>query len=183
MSKYFSIILGIIGLSFAIYEFKKNNEKKAINGLGKIDYRKPPKVRIVYSRKENPQDRPKVSSSKNVYEWFKKIWSSQISTREEMYVLLLNRNNRILGYHQLSMGGINGTVADVRLLFATAVQSLATSVIIAHNHPSGTLEPSNADIQLTDKIKEAGKLMDISLLDHLIITDYGYYSFADEGRM
>jgi len=81
------------------------------------------------------------------------------------------------------MGGINGTVADVRLLFATAVQSLATSVIIAHNHPSGTLEPSNADIQLTDKIKEAGKLMDISLLDHLIITDYGYYSFADEGRM
>ena len=180
--KYFSIILATLALAYSVYEFRKSKQK-TVNGLGKIDFRKPPKVRIVYSRKQNPQDRPKVTSSKNVYEWFKKIWSSQIATREEMYVLLLNRNNRILGYHQLSMGGINGTVADVRLLFATAVQSLATSVIIAHNHPSGTLNPSNADIQLTNKIKEAGKLMDISLLDHLIVTDYGYYSFADEGQL
>ena len=179
--KYFSIILGVIGLSFAIYEFRNNRKRKAVNGLGKINFKKPPKVRIIYSHKDNPQDRPKISSSKDVYHWFKNIWSSQMETREEMYVLLLNRNNKILGYHTLSMGGITGTVADVRLLYAVALKSLATSVIIAHNHPSGTLSPSNADIQLTKKVKEAGKIMDITLLDHLIISKQGFYSFADEG--
>jgi len=182
LSRYFSIILGVIGLSFAIYEFKKT-KIEPMNGLGKLAFKKPPKVRIIYSRKDEPEDRKKVSSSRDVFRCLQKIWSSQIETREEMFVLLLNRNNEILGYHQLSMGGITGTVADIRLLFATAIQSLATSIIIAHNHPSGKLKPSDADLQLTQKVKEAGKLLDISLLDHLIVTKSAYYSFADEGDL
>ena len=182
MSRYFRIILGAIGLAFAIYEFKKNS-KKPINGLGKLNFKKPPKVRIIYSRKDNPEDRKKVTGSNDVYKCLQSIWSSQIETREEMFVLLLNRNNQILGYNQLSMGGITGTVADIRLLFATAIQSLATSIIIAHNHPSGNLKPSQADLQLTQKVKEAGKILYISLLDHLIVSKMSYYSFADEGDL
>ncbi len=183
MSKYFSIILAAIGLVFAIYEFRKNQKNKSVNGLGKLNSHRPPKIRIVYSKNQKAKDRAKVKSSKDVYYWFKQIWSSQIQTREEIYLLLLNRNNQILGYHTLSMGGITGTVADLRLLFAVALKSLATSVIVAHNHPSGNLEPSAADIELTRKIKDAGKIMEINLLDHLIITKNGYYSFADEGML
>ena len=183
MSKYFSIILATIGFIFAIYEFRKNQKKKTVDGLGKLNPHRPPNIRIVYSRNQNAKDRPKISSSRDVNNWFRKIWSKQIEIREEMYLILLNRNNRILGYHKLSMGGITGTVADIRLLFAVALKSLASSVIIAHNHPSGNVKPSNADIELTRKIREAGKLLDITLLDHIIITNNDYYSLADEGDM
>ena len=182
MAKYFSIIIGIIGLAFSIYEYRKN-KKKQLTGLGKLNKNRPPKVRIVYSKNQKSSDRPKVTASKDVYYWFKQIWSSQMQTREEMYVLLLNRNNKILGYHVLSMGGITSTVADIRLLYAVALKSLATSIILAHNHPSGSLQPSNSDIDLTKKVKDAGLLMDITLLDHLIITNDSYYSFADEGNL
>jgi DNA repair protein RadC len=180
--KYFSIILSVLGLVYAIYEYRKK-QNKAVQGLGKVESGRPPKVRIVYSKNQKASERAKVSSSRDVYHWFKKLWSSQIQTREEMLVLLLNRNNQVLGYHTLSSGGITGTVADIRLLYAVALKSLATSVIIAHNHPSGNLQPSQSDIQLTRKVKEAGQVMDIKLLDHLIITKDGYYSFADEGDM
>ena len=183
MTKYFSIILAVIGLVFAIYEFRKNSKKRAVNGLGKLNTHRPPKIRIVYSRNQKASDRVKVTSSRDVYHWLQQIWSKQIDVREEMYVLYLNRNNEILGYHQLSMGGINGTVADIRLLFAVAVKSLCSSVILAHNHPSGNLKPSNADINLTKKVKEAGNVLDISVLDHLIVTKEGYYSLADEGQI
>ena len=183
MTRYFSIILAIIGLSFAVYEFRKNKKKRALEGLGKLNNNRPPKIRIVYSRNQKANERVKISRSRDVYDWLRKIWSKQIDVREEMYVLYLNRNNEILGYHQLSMGGINGTVADVRLLFAVAVKALASSVILAHNHPSGNLKPSNADINLTKKVKEAGRVLDISVLDHLIVTKEDYYSLADEGDM
>ena len=183
MSKYFSIILATIGFIFAIYEFRKNQKNKIVDGLGKLNPHRPPNIRIVYSRNQNAKDRPKISSSRDVNNWFRKIWSKQIEIREEMYLILLNRNNRILGYHKLSMGGITGTVADIRLLFAVALKSLASSVIIAHNHPSGNVKPSNADIELTRRIREAGKLLDITLLDHIIITNNDYYSLADEGDM
>ena len=183
MTKYFSIILAVIGLVFAIYEFRKSKKDKQVSGLGKLNANRPPKIRIVYSKNQKAKDRPKITSSRDVYYWFKQVWSSQMQTREEMYVLLLNRNNRVLGYHQLSMGGITGTVADIRLIYAVALKSLATSIIIAHNHPSGNLNPSNSDISLTRKVKDAGELLDISLLDHLIITNDGYYSMNDEGKM
>ena len=91
--------------------------------------------------------------------------------------------NKIIGKERISSGGLTATVVDVRILFKQAIERLATSIIIAHNHPSGTLKPSRADIQLTQKIKNASKLLDIQLLDHLIVADSGYYSFADEGGL
>ena len=100
---------------------------------------------------------------------------------EEFWVIFLNHRNKIIGKERISSGGLTATVVDVRILFKQAIERLATSIIIAHNHPSGTLKPSRADIQLTQKIKNASKLLDIQLLDHLIVADSGYYSFADEG--
>ncbi|MDG5801020.1 DNA repair protein RadC [Marinilabiliaceae bacterium ANBcel2] len=100
---------------------------------------------------------------------------------EEFWTLMLNRANKVIGRYNVSKGGINGTVIDVRLIMKRAVEQRASSVIISHNHPSGNLNPSSQDINITKKIKEAGKIMDIPLLDHLIITENGYFSFADEG--
>ncbi len=103
--------------------------------------------------------------------------------KEEFYVLLLDRANHVLGYHVLSQGGTAATVVDPKILFALAVESLASSIIIAHNHPSGNLKPSQQDIRLTNKVKNAGDTLDINLLDHIIITKEGYYSFADEMQL
>lgn len=102
---------------------------------------------------------------------------------EEFWILLLNRSNRVIRKECLSSGGLHGTVVDIRIMFRTALEHLACSIIVAHNHPSGNCQPSNEDIRLTQKLKEAGKVMDISLLDHLIITDQSYYSFGDEGTL
>ena len=178
--KIYIYIIAIVVVVFSVYLYKKKH-KKQVDGLGKLNAHRPPNIRIVYSRNQKTKDSPKITSSRDIYDWFRKIWSKQIEIREEMYLILLNQNNRILGYHKLSMGGINGTVADIRLLFAVALKSLASSVIIGHNHPSGNLNPSNADIQLTKKVRDAGNMLDIRLLDHIIITNNGYYSLADEG--
>lgn len=102
---------------------------------------------------------------------------------EQFYVVLLNRNNRLIDIVRISQGGVSGTVADVRMIFKSAIERLASSIIVAHNHPSGNLKPSQADIQLTRNLKDAGKLLEVSMLDHLIIADQDYYSFADEGMM
>jgi len=96
-------------------------------------------------------------------------------------VILLNRANRVIGIFNLSTGGTVGTVAEPKLVFASSILRNASSIILAHNHPSGNLKPSTADTELTKKMKEAGKLLDIPVLDHLIVTSEGYYSFADEG--
>jgi DNA repair protein RadC len=98
-------------------------------------------------------------------------------------VLLLNRANRVTGVYEVSTGGITGTVADPRLILAAAIKSLSVSIILAHNHSSGNLKPSRADEELTAKIKEAGKYHDIKILDHIIISSEGYYSFSDEGLL
>ena len=103
-----------------------------------------------------------------------------ICLQEQFVVLYLNRANRVIGSYQLSKGGITGTIADVRLILSVALKTLATGLILAHNHPSGNLKPSEADVSLTNKIKEAAKLMDIQVLDHIILSDCGYFSFADE---
>ena len=95
----------------------------------------------------------------------------------------MNHRNKIIGKEKISSGGLTATIVDIRMLFKGAVERLATSIIIAHNHPSGTLKPSQADIKLTNKIKEAGQILDVQILDHLIISDTGYYSFADEGML
>lgn len=95
--------------------------------------------------------------------------------------MLLNRANKVIGILKLSTGGTSATIAEPKLVFASSILSNASSIILAHNHPSGNLTPSQADIDLTKKLKEAGKFLEIPVLDHLIVTSEGYYSFADEG--
>jgi len=106
-----------------------------------------------------------------------------VNTVEYVYVLLLNRANKIMDVSMISMGGISGTVVDIRVIMKTALDSLASSIILVHNHPSGNTEPSGADETITSKVKEAAKLFDIELLDHVILTENSYYSFADNSRM
>lgn len=106
-----------------------------------------------------------------------------MNIKEEAVVLFLNRGNRVLGGYKVSSGGITGTIVDIRIILAIALKCLASGIILAHTHPSGELNPSRADKELTLKLKEAAKLMDISLLDHLIISLVAYYSFADEGMI
>ena len=102
---------------------------------------------------------------------------------EEFWILMLNRANKIIGKHAVSQGGIAGTVVDAKMVFKPAVEHSASSVILCHNHPSGSLKPSRADEDLTHKIKEAAKYFDIRVLDHMIVSDAGYFSFADEGLL
>jgi DNA repair protein RadC len=102
---------------------------------------------------------------------------------EEFWVLFLNRSNKIIGRMKLSQGGISGTVTDVRMVMKKAIECLASGIIVCHNHPSGNLNPSESDSKITKKIKEAGELLDIQMLDHLIISDRDYYSFADNGLL
>lgn len=121
----------------------------------------------------------KITSSKAVYEVMQPIIGEL--PHEEFWVLFLNNSNKILFKTQLSKGGMTGTVVDTRIVFKIALEQNATSIILAHNHPSGKLQPSEADIQITKKIKSAGQQLDIPVLDHIIVTERGYYSFADEG--
>jgi DNA repair protein RadC len=102
---------------------------------------------------------------------------------EEFWILLLNRSNQIIDQIRISQGGISGTVTDVRIILNAAIEKLASGIILAHNHPSGNLSPSEADIKITKKIKEAALMLDLSLLDHLIISDQGYLSMADDNLM
>ncbi len=102
---------------------------------------------------------------------------------EEFKILLMNRANAVLGLMAISKGGISGTVTDVRIILQAALKSNASGLIVCHNHPSGNLNPSESDTKITKKIKEAGNIMDIQLLDHLIISNEDYYSFADQGML
>lgn len=141
-------------------------------------------VELVYKTKVKASERPLIKSSKDSYETFLKVWDeNKIEFQEEFKVLLLNRANRVTGVYEASAGGITGTVADPRLILAAAIKSLSVAIILAHNHPGGNLKPSRADEELTLKIKEAGKYHDIKVLDHIIVTNEGYYSFADEGLL
>lgn len=131
-----------------------------------------------------PSQRPKVSSSKDAVEVFRSSWdTTRIELQEQFKVLLLNRANKAIGICEISTGGISGTVADPKLIFTAALKACASSIIVAHNHPSGNLSPSQSDIDLTRKLKEGGKLLEIQVLDHVILTVEGYYSFADEGQV
>ena len=127
---------------------------------------------------------PVISSSHEAYEELLKWFPEEtISLQERFVALYLNRANRVLGAYLASSGGITGTIADPRLIMTVALKSAAVSIILSHNHPSGNLKASAADIQLTKKIQEAGQLLDIQVVDHLILSYDGYYSFADEGNL
>ncbi len=126
-------------------------------------------------------DVPQIRSSKDVADIFQPLLSDL--NHEEFWILFLNRSNKIINRMKLSQGGVSGTVTDVRIVMKKAIECLASGIIVCHNHPSGNLNPSESDTNITRKIKEAGNLMDIQLLDHLIISDKDYYSFADNGML
>ena len=123
--------------------------------------------------------KPKITSSKNAFTILQPCIGDL--HHEEFWVLFLSNANKVLKKEQLSVGGMTGTVADIRKIYKSALEQSATAIIIAHNHPSGTLKPSHSDILLTRKVKEGGSILDIKLLDHIIVTEKNYYSFADEG--
>lgn len=124
------------------------------------------------------EEKPKIRSSADVYNIIKPELMDL--DHEEFWLLLLNRGNMVIKKHKVSNGGVAGTIADPKLIFKVALEHLASSIILIHNHPSGNLKPSEADQRLTRQLTDAGKLLDISVLDHLIYTDANYFSFADE---
>lgn len=152
--------------------FKGVGDAKAVSILSAMEL----------SRRRMGQQRTKkskLSSSRDAFEVFAPVLSDL--AHEEFWVCYMNRANQILKYEQISKGGIHGTVADSRLIFGRALKLKSCALILAHNHPSGNLKASEADLQLTRRIKQAGDLMEISLLDHLIIGDGDYFSFSDQG--
>jgi DNA repair protein RadC len=122
---------------------------------------------------------PQIKCSKDVADIFQPLLSD--IPHEEFWILFLNRSNKVINRIRISQGGVSGTVTDVRIIMKKAIELLASGIIVCHNHPSGNLNPSESDTKITQKIKEAGNIMDIQLLDHLIVTDKSYYSFADNG--
>ena len=128
------------------------------------------------------KEKQKISSSKSAFEILKSNWNNgRLELQEEFKVILLNRSNIVLGIYSLSMGGTSSTVVDIKLIIGVAIKCNASGIILCHNHPSGNLNPSEVDKQITNKIKQASEMFDIKLLDHIIITNCGYYSFQDNG--
>ncbi len=143
-----------------------------------------PEVKVWYCNKGLILEPQQINRSQDAEKVFRANWSKDIGMLEEFNVLLLNRANYVKGILRLSRGGLTGTVADPRILFATALKSLSVGVIAGHNHPSGSIKPSSQDIELTKKLKEIGRFHEITLIDHLILSPHsGFYSFADEGML
>jgi DNA repair protein RadC len=139
-------------------------------------------VKISYSTKVKASERRKITCSSDVASAFRIVFPD-LEHVEYCYMMLLNRKNAVLGCYQLSKGGMTGTVIDVRVALRVALKACATSIILAHNHPSGNLDFSEADRNITRQLKEAGSVMDIPLLDHIVITEESYISMADEGLL
>ena len=140
-------------------------------------------VQLSYKSKVKSADRPKLSKSHDCYKYLQGVWDAgRIEHIEEVFIVLLNRANRVIGWSKISVGGINACYVDVKVIMQTALVANASAIILAHNHPSGNTQPSSQDIEITKKVKKACELLEISLLDHIIITpEDGFYSFADEG--
>jgi len=154
------------------------------NVMNQPEWSKVAEVELVYKTKVKASERPLIKTSKDCYDTLLKVWDeNKIEFQEEFKVLLLNRANRVTGVYEASAGGLTGTVADPRLILAAAIKSLSVIIVLAHNHPSGNLKPSRADEELTLKIKEAAKYFDIRIMDHIIVSEDGYYSFSDEGLL
>lgn len=180
-----------IDVAKKIMSLAKNN----LNNLGKLTIKDFTTIKGIGSTKaitlmsalelgrrrksETLEERPQLNGSRTVFNIFSSILSDL--PHEEFWVLFLNRANRIIEKNRISMGAVSGTVVDVRIILKLAVDKLCSSIILCHNHPSGNIKPSEADKKLTSKIKNACTYFDITLLDHIIIGDNQYYSFADEG--
>lgn len=148
-----------------------------------LDLSKVSEVQLTYKTKIKASERPKITSSRQVYDLLRTFFEEHMEYRELFYVVYLNRGNRVLGVVKISEGGCSGTVVDNKMVFQGALLASASAIILAHNHPSGNLRPSDNDIALTKKCKEAGRVLEIDVLDHVILSDEGYYSFADENKM
>lgn len=141
-------------------------------------------VQVSYKPDYNISERPKITSSQQTYCLLKQKWDmGRIAFLEEFKVILLNRSNHVLGIVDISMGGVSGTYVDPKVVFAVALKGNASGIILTHNHPSGSVKPSEADIKLTKRLVECGKLLDINVWDHIILSENSYYSFADDGMM
>ena len=138
----------------------------------------------VKSKKFTPENLEPIKDSEGSVNILRKIFNADtIEWTEEFIMICLNRANKVIGYYKVSKGGMTGTIADPKVIFTMALNSGATSIIVAHNHPSGNLQPSPQDRQITTKLINAGELLDIKVLDHIILTSNSYYSFLDEGEM
>ena len=153
-------------------EFKGIGEAKAITIAAALELGR-------RRRSEDAEELKKINSSKAVFEIMQPIIGEL--PHEEFWILYLNNSNKVIHKAQLSKGGITGTVVDSRIVFKTAFEQNATSIILTHNHPSGKLAASQADIEITKRLKLAGEQLEILILDHIIITETGYYSFQDDG--
>lgn len=139
-------------------------------------------VELIYKTKVKAADRLKISSSRDAYEILLSGWDENlIEFIEQFKIILLNQASKVLGVYEVSRGGMSAVSVDVRLIFTAALKAGASSLILAHNHPSSQLRPSEADKQMTERVRQAGMILDIRVFDHVIMTPDGYYSFADEG--
>jgi len=155
-------------------KFKGVGEAKAISIIAAMELGK-------RRRGAEVLDKKKITSSRDVFEYFSGIFGD--SNYEAFFILLLNRANKVIRQVQISEGGLSGTVADPKKIFKIALEHNASSVVLCHNHPSGNIQPSDADLSLTRKLKSAGEMLDLPVVDHIILGEEKYYSFADEGRM
>lgn len=154
-----------------LQKFKGIGEAKAISIITALEIGR-------RRRLEEALEIPKITSSKMVFNLMQPIIGEL--QHEEFWIVFLNNSNKVLLKDQISKGGITGTLVDVRLVFKKAIELYATAIIVCHNHPSGKLQPSNADKMITNKLKQAGETLDVKVVDHLIITENAYFSFADE---
>lgn len=154
-------------------KYKGIGEAKAITIVAALELAK-------RRRTAEVREKEKISGSKDVYEYFHHLADLR---NEEFWIMYLNRANKIISAQRVSQGGITGTVADIRVILKNALDNFATGIVLCHNHPSGNLAPSNEDKELTQKVKQTAKLLEISVLDHIIVADSGYFSFADEGLL
>ncbi|QIH39427.1 JAB domain-containing protein [Flavobacterium sp. Sr18] len=163
--------LGKLSLS-QLMQFKGIGEAKAISIIAALELGR-------RRRGEDAVELKKITSSKIIFEIMQPIIGEL--PHEEFWIIYMNNSNKVIAKSQLSKGGITGTLVDVRIVFKTALEMGATALILCHNHPSGTLIPSDADKHITKKLKLAGDSLEIKVLDHLIVTETSYFSFADEG--
>lgn len=139
-------------------------------------------VKVSYKVSKKHCDLDSISNSRTTYDYLRRVWDKgTINYTEDFIILLLNRTNKIIGWSKVSSGGMAGVLCDPKVIFSIALAAGAHSIILSHNHPSGNTKPSNEDLNMTQKLKGGGELLDIDVLDHIIITDDTYLSFADEG--
>lgn len=141
-------------------------------------------VEISYKTKVKAKNRVKITKSQDLYEVLKNIYNpNTVEHHEEAVIILLNRGMQVLGWAKISQGGITHAIVDPRIVFQHAILANASAVVLSHNHPSGLTQPSTQDRDLTKKLVQGGKLLEIELIDHIIYTENGYYSFADEAEI